>query len=83
MPINNMEAPTKNLHESFSDLDLWALAPGAVARGFFRDPRTGRSTAKKGVGDGAFAQGGAGASASDRCSNTPSQQPETAESCLI
>src|SRR5207253_1562452 len=63
--------------------DLWALASGAVARGFFREPRTGRSTAETGVGDGACAQGGAGASASDGRSHPPSQQPETAESRLL
>ena len=63
--------------------DVWALASGAAARGFFRDPRAGRATAEKGVGDGAFAQGCAGASASEGRHNTPSQQPSTAESRLI
>ena len=63
--------------------DVWALASGAAARGFFRGPRTGRRTAEKGVGDGAFAQGRAGASASAGRSNTPGQQPSTAESRLI
>src|SRR6266446_10695417 len=44
---------------------VWALAAGATARGFFRDPRAGRATAEKGVGDGTCAQGCAGASASE------------------
>src|SRR5262249_19525566 len=63
--------------------DVWALASGAAAHGFFRDPRAGRPTAEKGVGDGAFAHGCAGASASERPQNTPSQGPSTVESCLM
>jgi hypothetical protein len=50
---------------SISLRPVWALAAGATARGFFRDPRAGRATAEKGVGDGTCAQGCAGASASE------------------
>jgi hypothetical protein len=63
--------------------DLWAVTPGTVAREFWRDPRAGRRTTEKGVGDGASAQGCAGASASERRQNTSGQRPATAESCLI
>src|SRR5262249_3543729 len=48
-----------------------------------RDPRAGRGTTEKGVGDGPFAQGCAGASASERRQNTPGQQLSPAESRLI
>ena len=51
--------------------NVWALASGATTRGFFRSPHTGRPTTEKGVGDGAFAQGSAGTSASAECSPTP------------
>ena len=51
--------------------DLWALASAAAAGAFFRNPRAGRDIAEKGVGDGAFAQGCPGASASARCHHTP------------
>jgi hypothetical protein len=39
--------------------------------------------AEKGVGDGAFAEGYAEASALEGRYNTPIQQPSTAKSCLI
>ena len=63
--------------------DEWALESGATARGFFRDPHTGRPPAEKGVGDSPFAQGCTGASAAAGRSSTPGSQPSTAESRLI